>query len=95
MIHSNSVASFATTRPDREKRILAILAVLSEDGELLTDRQIKDRLGFQEMNAVRPRITELLKEGRISEYGKTRCQLTGKTVRKIGLPMGQMRFALC
>lgn len=48
-----------------------------------TDRQVAGWLGFADMNAVRPRITELIERGWVEECGATRCPVTGKTVRLV------------
>jgi hypothetical protein len=49
----------------------------------LTDRQIMLVLEYDEMNCVRPRITELKKKGLVREVGKTKCPRTGKSVRLV------------
>lgn len=47
----------------------------------LTDREVMILLEFTDMNAVRPRITELLIEGKLVEVGSTTCTTTGRNVR--------------
>jgi predicted HTH transcriptional regulator len=49
-----------------------------------TDREICRRMCFAEMNAVRPRITELIDAGLLVELGSVKDATTGKTVRKVG-----------
>lgn len=47
----------------------------------VTDRQVMLGLGKSDMNAVRPRITELLKLQLVVECGWKHCDETGKRVR--------------
>lgn len=60
----------------RENEILNTLR-----GKHLTDRQIKDSLGYSDLNMVRPRITELCNKGIIEQCGDCKDDVTGKTVR--------------
>lgn len=62
----------------------AIVELLKEQGPL-TDREIKDRLGYEEMNAVRPRVTELTKANVLFETGRKKCSTTKKRVRVNGV----------
>lgn len=48
-----------------------------------TDREIMLRLGRIDMNDVRPRITELIKEGVLYEENRRKCYTTGKIVRVV------------
>ena len=63
-----------------ERRTL-VLGVYQTMQQPLTDREVKDLLEFTDMNAVRPRITELLIEGKLKETGSTICNTTGRNVR--------------
>jgi len=38
------------------------------------------KLGFQEPNATRPRLTELEDDGRVRVIGKRKCTVTGRNV---------------
>ena len=83
-VHPNSVRSFheeleAGAISKRHRMILGVL----QCGYGLTDREIANRLGFADLNAVRPRITELVKLGAVQEVGSTKCLETGKQVRII------------
>ena len=51
-----------------------------------TDRQVMAGLGFADGNAVKPRISELVKLGALREVGSARCPATGKTVRLVDVP---------
>ena len=80
-IHANSLEAYhdgelgAFTKRQRE-----ILKAFAQRGTL-TDRECLADLGYTDMNAVRPRITELIDSGVLSEVGETKCPVTGKTVR--------------
>jgi|TARA_R110000765_G_scaffold46051_1_gene95115 hypothetical protein len=50
-----------------------------------TDREVKSRLGFDDMNMVRPRITSLLEDGYLDELAQIRCEKTNRLVRLVGL----------
>ena len=61
---------------DRKKMILECMGTGA-----MTSRQIALALGFgSDMNAVRPRITELLSEGKITVDGKALDQVTNRHV---------------
>jgi hypothetical protein len=51
----------------------------------LTDREVKTRIGYSDMNSVRPRITELIKAGLLEECGSVRDEVTGKSCRSVRL----------
>lgn len=61
-----------------------------------TDREVMAGLGYRDMNACRPRLSELISDGLLVEVGARRCPVTGKTVRVVGIPKreGQMRLVL-
>ena len=48
--------------------------------EQMTARQIAYELGFSDLNAVKPRLTELRKAGRVKAVGKQKDPLTGVSV---------------
>ena len=54
------------TRPNKRQTI--ILEVLDEGD--MTARQIAYKLGFTDLNAVKPRLTELIKAGKVEVVGK-------------------------
>jgi len=56
-MHENSVNTYRTL--DTHTRRDYILTAY-QDGEALTDRQVKNKLHMSDMNEVRPRITELV-----------------------------------
>jgi predicted transcriptional regulator len=80
-IRENSLAAFYAGQRDlfskREQQILSAFAGIG----IATDRDICNLLGFPDLNAVRPRITELIRDGVIEETGSQQCLITKKTVR--------------
>lgn len=81
-IHENSRKAWREI--NTSQRETEILKVFEQHGTL-TDRQVCRIMGFPEMNNVRPRITEMIDSGVLVEVKKTRCPVTGKTVRACGL----------
>jgi len=78
MIHANSITAYdatAETRHSLEGRILDLMS----DRIARTDRQIQHALDWPE--AIRPRVTSLIKGGRLLEVGETMCEWTHRTVR--------------
>ena len=67
-----------------EKRELEILGVLRNRPNL-SDREIMIALEYGEPNQVRPRITELLKDGVLEQTGNRIDPLSGKRVRIVSL----------
>ena len=51
----------------------------------MTDREIKEELELDDRNMVRPRVTQMKKDGILYECGSIRCHRTGKTVRLVKL----------
>ena len=60
------------------ERKLAILNALGE--KQMTARMIAYSLGFKDLNAVKPRLTELKKEGRVRVVGKAYDETTERNV---------------
>lgn len=79
-VHEHSREALQTT--DTSARRKMVFDVLRAGGSF-TDREIKELLGFSDMNSVRPRITELKRVGLVEEAGKKKDPLTGKTVRLV------------
>lgn len=65
------------------RRQAAILQWLLANPRPWTDREIAAGMGYREMNAVRPRITELVDQGILQECGSVICQVTRKRVRQV------------
>jgi len=60
-----------------------ILSLCLRQNQPLTDRQIKDLLGFEDMNSVRPRISELIDFKYLTVCGYVICPKTKEKVRQI------------
>ncbi len=85
-MHTNTLTTHRKVRgelAERNRRILDYLDYLGSSGGRLTDREIKDGIGLDDMNSVRPRITELIRDGWAVECGRARCHVTGQTVRLV------------
>lgn len=82
-IHANSRAAYDELKPQLKGRRKEIYTTLKEQSRKMTDREVKDTMGLEDMNAVRPRITELIKSGYVEEVGNIKCPLTGKKVRQV------------
>ena len=82
MMHTNSLAAYAMLQQSGGKltRRLQILELML-DGLSRTDRHIMKELGYSDTNDVRPRITELVKEGVLEEICHIRDDNTGVKVR--------------
>jgi len=78
-IHPNSSESWQRFEP--KTRAQQVLSVLRERSAPMTDREIANALGSQDMNYARPAITALIKAGKLREVSKTVCETTGRRVR--------------
>lgn len=63
------------------ERKAMVLGAYQTMKEPLTDKEVMTLLDFNDMNSVRPRITELVAEGKLAEVGSTRCKITNRNVR--------------
>ena len=83
-MHENSIKAYREGNGDGtiSTRANIVFGVVRRLG-ICTDRQVKEALSFREMNAVRPRITELIKSGHLEQYGVTVDNVTKKTVRTV------------
>jgi len=84
MIHKNSKKALEEEKDKLSKRCKAVVFACDMLG-VATDRQIKDYLKLPDMNGVRPRVTELIKLGLLSEHDSVKCDITDKTVRRVAL----------
>lgn len=80
-IHVNSLRSFSESQDCLGRRARECYGVLAQSLRPMTDREVMRALGYQDMNAVRPRLTELLDDLWLEEVGTTEDELTGKQVR--------------
>lgn len=65
-------------KTDRATRRSVILAALGD--EELTARELLSRIGFNDMNFVRPRLTELMQSGKVEAAGKKWDKITERNV---------------
>lgn len=84
MIHENSRKCYDEEKENLSKRCKAVMFAVDMLG-VATDRMIKDYLDLPDMNGVRPRVTELVKMGKLVEKASTKCPVTSKTVRQVCL----------
>ena len=85
-VHKNSRKAYHEERPKLSDRCATIMEWFEwRSPNTLTDRQVMAHMRFTDMNAVRPRITELIDAGYLMEVGKVKCPVTGKTVRVVGV----------
>ena len=93
-MHENSLLAYKDT--DKHTRYADILNAYEVKGPM-TDREVATFLGYQDLNRVRPRITELIGLDFLIESGRVRDSITGKTVRLVRRAWGkeyQLRFAM-
>jgi hypothetical protein len=83
-MNSNSINAYYEERENLSRRCKQVLQAVENLGKA-TDRTIKSYLGFEDMNAVRPRVTELIKAGQLEEAGQTKDTITNKKVRLVKL----------
>lgn len=92
-VHPNSIVTYAEfDKSERKKIVLSIYQ--RHPSSPLTDRQVAYELGFKDMNAVRPRISEMVAKGILIEVGKMRDFLTNKPVRLTKLFSGEHQLSL-
>lgn len=77
-MHSNSIAAWRNL--DTATRSRMVLDAFAKHGGM-TDRQCMEALGFGDMNAVRPRITELVQVGLLTESCNVFDSVTRRNVR--------------
>lgn len=85
-MHDNSIkANRELKKHGKHNRILQMFHIT---GRPMTDREIKTFLKCDDMNEIRPRVSELLTEKygrRLVECGSVKDAVTGKTVRQTRL----------
>lgn len=84
-MHEHSLKAYAEEERKLGKRAQAIYDRVKQFGPH-TDRELAAALGFGEnLNAVRPRVTELIAATRLMELAPVRDPVTGKTVRRVDI----------
>ena len=85
-VHENSRKAYHEELPKLDRRCTAIMELFARHPEPKTVRQVKEMMGFKDMNGVAPRITKLVDVHKaLVEVGKVKCPVTGKTVRVVGV----------
>lgn len=82
-VHANSRRTYYEEGHNLGKRALQVLGYYKAAGRPMPDRDCMNALGYNDMNSVRPRITELVKAGLLREAGSTIDYKTGKKVRLV------------
>lgn len=93
-MHAHSLQAFRGEALKLSARAGAVLEWVVEHGPH-TDREVMKGMGFTDMNSVRPRITELVDTGLLSQVGSKECPVTGKRVRVVGVPDPQRALFPC
>jgi len=83
-MHKNSLTAYSQERRTFNRRENEIMGFLTRHGPA-TDRKIKDCLGYKDMNNVRPRISDLIRDRFLHETGTEIDSETGKRVRIVGV----------
>ena len=83
-VHHNSVETYHDLTDYLSGRRGEIYEHIKNNG-ILTDRQVKDGLNYDDMNQVRPRITELVDAGILHEVDSVIDEKTGRTVRAVSI----------
>lgn len=92
-VHENSRAAHAIEEVKLSLRADQIVAWIRAHGPH-TDRQVMQAMGFQDMNCVRPRITEAIEACQLLDIGNVRCSVTGRRVRRVDVPRQQQALPL-
>lgn len=87
-VHQHSAEAYYSEQGKLSRRAQRILDWI-ELHPKVTDREVMIGLGFTDMNAVRPRITEAIEAGALIEVSAKRCSVTGKTVRIVDLSLDE------
>lgn len=82
-MHDNSVTAYREEGSKLGKRASEVLAFFRHAGRALPDREVMKALGYSDMNAVRPRITELIDAGLLRQTGQTIDYVSRKRVRLV------------
>lgn len=81
-VRENSIDTYIELKDHLSGRSLEVYKYIEKHGKS-TERQIKDGLGYDDMNAVRPRVTEMIESGLLIEGLKVRDSVTNRPVRTI------------
>jgi hypothetical protein len=89
-LHRHSLEAREHRDGEFKGRKALILDVLRMAQKPMTDRQIKERLFGEnaDMNMVRPRVNDLIQEGKVRECFEVEDHLTGEKVRTVWMGYG-------
>ena len=82
-VHPNSIESYYTLDDKAVRQNMVLNVYKNAYPKSLTDREVANKLGFDDMNKARPRISELKEDKFLKECGKIKCPITNKKVRTI------------
>jgi hypothetical protein len=86
MAHNNSIDSYYEIAKSLGGKQFEVYRLFkSRPNDSFTDRQVKETLGKDDMNQVRPRINELIKKGLLYEAKDEKDSKTGRKVRSVKL----------
>lgn len=85
-IHRHSTKAYHEIADSLPKMQRYIYKILLNAYDAQTDRNVKEISRCNDMNNVRPRITELIRKGLVEEVGSVKCEVTGKKVRLVTTP---------
>lgn len=92
-VHANSIAAYHSQETKLSRRCQEVLAWITRHGPH-TDREVAYGMGFGEnLNAVRPRITELIDANKLMEVGDIICPVTRIKVRRVDIRGQRHLFA--
>lgn len=80
-MHTHSLASYRKAIAELGARAAAVRAWIEEHGPA-TDREVMSGMGFTDPNKVRPRISEMIKLGVLTEYNVPAME-NGRHVRVV------------
>jgi hypothetical protein len=86
-MHANSLAAYREVAERLSKRCAEILEIYRRLGQA-TDREILQASEYGDMDAVRPRITELIESGWLEEIENVRDGVSGRMVRRVRISNG-------
>jgi len=86
-LHVHSLEARDHNQEAHKGRKMLILECLKLRGKPMTDRQIRDAICGEaaDMNTVRPRITELVRDGKLTDCGEIEDDVTHEDVRVLWL----------
>jgi len=95
-MHVNSLNAYYEQIKNFNNKEKLIYGHISMSSTPLTDREVKDEVYTisHDMNAVRPRISDLIKKGWLVEVHKVKDRVTGKNVRTVRAVSPEERYKL-